>query len=202
MTFFTHIRDSLNGVYPGLWNAAVGVVVVTLIWLLKKLAPNLFDKLPPAVQALPAVFLSGMISGLSAAAPLIGDFLAHFAVGGMLGGTLAVGAHHMLKESPLPYGRPKPDSLKPSAVTHITLVLLAMLTFIGCSPSEMQTAVSVAEDVVKIAQVLCLADQAKTTHADVRALSVQDLCNTTAELAPYMPAAETPRMMSASGICP
>lgn len=96
--------------------------------------------------------------------------------------------------------------------TFVPLALIAAPLFAGtlveagCSPAEEQSVLNVAEagvkDVVQIAKVLCLADQAKMRHASVRDLTVQDVCKTVEQLAPYMAAAETPTTLASRGACP
>lgn len=64
------------------------------------------------------------------------------------------------------------------------IAIIALLWFVACSPSELQQAATVADDVNRVAQVLCLADHARAAHA--RALSVSDACSTVEQLAPYL----------------
>lgn len=63
---------------------------------------------------------------------------------------------------------------------------LLLLTFLGgaCSPSQLQQAATIADDVSKIATVLCLADHARPLHA--KAMTVADACQTIEQLAPYL----------------
>lgn len=209
MTSLAGWRDALNAIYPGLWNAALGLIVVLIVWGLRRWRPDVFARLPPAVQMLPAMVLSAIVTALSATSPTIGGFLSQLLAGTLIGGTTAIGAHRVLKESPLPYGGPgKPPSLRPPPPRHISIppaammvALLAGLQLSACTPSELQTAVEVASDIEKIAKVLCLADQAARQRAEPRALSVQDLCSTAEQLAPYLPAARHP-MLASSGYCP
>lgn len=129
----TQWRAALDAVYPGLFNAVIGAVVVLGVWLLKKFAPNWFAKLPPAVQALPAMVISAVVTALSATSPTLSSFLSQLLAGTLVTGTMAVGAHHVLKESPLPYGNPgKTPSLRPPAAAG--LVLLALVgSCAGCA---------------------------------------------------------------------
>lgn len=91
--------------------------------------------------------------------------------------------------------------MKASAASLVALI--AAVFFTGCSPAAMQEVVNVASEAVKIAQVLCLADQAKKTNANAREFSVQELCKTDEQLAPYLPAAKDPSMLAArAGECP
>lgn len=241
MTFLAQWRDALNAIYPGLWNAALGLAVVLALWATKKLKPDLFARLPPAVQALPAMILSAVATALSATSPTLGGFLSQLLAGSLVGGTMAVGVHRVLKESPLPYGGTggaKADSLKPpkppiepptppTGTLALAGLLLVFFDSFGsvllavacgaivtspiffaqaCTPAEAGAVVkdveTVAQDVTKIAQVLCLSDQARVRHASVRQLSVQDVCKTVEQLAPYMPAAETPTVLASRGACP
>jgi hypothetical protein len=134
MTILTNLRTWLDHVYPGLWNASVAAFAVLVLWLTKKFAPNFFAKLPPPVQALPAMFIAGLVSGIAALEPTIISFIASFIGGGLMGGVAAVGTHRTLKESPLPYGEPnKPQSIKPPSppVTHITILFLTAMCLTG-----------------------------------------------------------------------
>jgi hypothetical protein len=72
------------------------------------------------------------------------------------------------------------------------LVLLVSLFLGGCTPSEIQTAVKVADSVESIARVLCLQDHALRAHT--HALTVQDACRDISQLQPYIP--------QASGLAP
>lgn len=191
MTFLTAWHRYLDSLYPGLWNATVAALVVFLIWLLKKVRPDLFAKLPPAVQALPAVVLSGLVSGLSAFEPTILAFLTQLIGGGIAGGAAAVGMHHMLKESPLPYGNPPKAPSSKKGPSIVTLIAICLLAVIACK--SVADAVQIADDVWQVAKVLCLHDHARKANA--RAITVQDFCNTTQQLTPYLPAAQHPRLM-------
>jgi hypothetical protein len=62
--------------------------------------------------------------------------------------------------------------------------LFLLVLVLGCSPSQLQQAATIADDVGKIATVLCLADHARTTHA--KAITVADVCQTVEQLAPYL----------------
>lgn len=104
MTPLTNLREILDHVYPGLWNAAVAALAVLVLWLVKKFAPNTFAKLPPSVQALPAMAIAAIVSGLAANLPTIVSFLTTAFAGGLIGGVTAVGTHRVLKELPIPYG--------------------------------------------------------------------------------------------------
>jgi hypothetical protein len=63
-------------------------------------------------------------------------------------------------------------------------LILATLACVSCTPSQLQQAATIADDVTKIAQVLCLADHARAANA--RAFSVKDACATVEQLAPYI----------------
>jgi hypothetical protein len=94
------LRASLDALYPGLFNALVGLSMVGLIWVWRKVSPSTFEKLPPKMQALPAVVGAGLMSSFAAQQ----DLLMNAAVGGVLGGIFGVGSHRALKESKLSYG--------------------------------------------------------------------------------------------------
>ncbi len=81
-------------------------------------------------------------------------------------------------------------------MTRTDLVMLAALAVGACTPAELQTVAAIADDVAKVAQVLCLADHAKLAHA--RAITVAPLCKTADDLAPYIAQARTPGKVRAS----
>lgn len=157
MTILTNARIWLDHLYPGLWNASVAALAVFVLWLTKKFAPDFFAKLPPPVQALPAMFIAGLVSGIAALEPTIISFISSFFVSGVMGGVAAVGAHRALKESPLPYGEPnKPQSIRPpkppsspptAPATHITILFLAALLTNGCGFFQSPTGKAVTCDI-------------------------------------------------------
>jgi hypothetical protein len=77
----------------------------------------------------------------------------------------------------------KPPSAGNAAKAALVLVV-ALLSLPACTPSQLQQAATIADDVTKIAEVLCLADHARAANA--RALSVKDACATIEQLAPYI----------------
>ena len=121
-----YAREQLDAAFPGLSSAAVGALAVLAIWLLKRFAPAVFAKLPPALQAMPAMVFSAVVSSLAAAEPTLASILQNALGGAFVAGTFAVGAHHVLKESPLPYGDP-PKPSTPAPPVHITIVIVALL---------------------------------------------------------------------------
>lgn len=133
--FLVRLRAELDGFYPGLSNAAVGAVAVLFVWLLKKFSPATFAKLPPALQAAPAMLLTAIVTGLSATYPTIASVVSNALGGALVGGTFAVGAHRVLKESPLPYGNPKPDPLVPPI--HITIIVAVLVVGFGLGSATM-----------------------------------------------------------------
>lgn len=200
MTILTAWRTWLDNIYPGLWNLALSLVVVALLWGLKKWQPDFFAKLPPSVQALPAMFLAGVASAFAAFEPTLISFLTSLIGGAITGGVAAVGAHHVLKESKLPYGNEpqKPLSARRVTISGIALVLLLVVS--ACNPGDAKTAFDIADDVLQVAKVLCLADHANMQN--VRAITVKDLCATEQQIAPYLPAAKAPTMLASRGACP
>jgi hypothetical protein len=70
-----------------------------------------------------------------------------------------------------------------AAVLFTAAFLLA-----GCSPSELQQAVKVADDVSQIARVLCLSHHARAEHA--QASLVTEACQTVEQLAPFIDEAQ------------
>ena len=196
-------RAFLDGLYPGLSNALLALLAVFAVWLLKKLRPDLFAKLPPSVQALPALFVSGVLSALTAVEPTLAAVLANFLGGAAVGGAAAVGLHHMAKASPLPYGDPPKAAPLAKRISTGGLVLLALGSFYGaffavcmtpsCNPKTVADVINIADDIWKVAQVLCLADQ-KQVHAARSSESFAGLCMTEQQLAPYIPASQRPML--------
>lgn len=141
MTILTNLRVWLDHLYPGLWNASVAALAVLVLWLLKKFAPNFFAKLPPSIQALPAVFIAAIVSGVAALAPTLLSFLSSAAAGGLLGGVTAVGVHHVLKESKLPYGTdPKdPNSVVKTAASAGLLLFALGIIPLACAGIQQGT---------------------------------------------------------------
>lgn len=142
MTILTHLHVYLDGIYPGLWNASVAALAVFVLWILKKFFPDFFAKLPPAVQALPAMFIAAIVNGVAALEPTIVSFLVSALGGGLLGGVTAVGVHRMLKESPLPYGKDDKPNPAISAARKALLMLVAgvsVTVFVACAAVQSGT---------------------------------------------------------------
>lgn len=192
--FLQQLRLSVDAIYPGLFNAGLAAVLFAALWVIRRFKPLLFANMPAALQAWPALASGAVIAALSASTDgNIGGAVVNAlgqALAGLVSGVLAVGLHRTLKESPLPYGNgqipPKSGAGGgPAAVGIVFLVALAsLLALPSCTPSELQQAATIADDVTKVAQVLCLAEHAK--HANARALSVADACSTVEQLAPYV----------------
>jgi hypothetical protein len=134
MTILINLRTYLDGIYPGLWNASVAALVVLVVWLMKKFFPNTFAKLPPSLQALPAMFVAALVNGIAALEPTIISVIG----GGLLGGVTAVGVHRMLKESPLPYGKnDKPNPVISAAKKAIIMIVACV--FVACAALQQGT---------------------------------------------------------------
>jgi len=108
MTFLAHLREQLNAIQPGLFNALLALVLMLLIWVWRKASPATFDKLPPSLQAWPALAGGAVLAALSTniSVPPLQVAVAALAqsLGGIVSGIAAVGTHRVLKESPFPYG--------------------------------------------------------------------------------------------------
>jgi hypothetical protein len=76
----------------------------------------------------------------------------------------------------------KPKDPPAGGTTIGSIAIVLMLS--SCSPSQLQQAAAIADDVGKIATVLCLADHARLKHA--KAITVADVCQTIEQLAPYL----------------
>lgn len=138
--WFVTARDALDGIRPGLFNAALAGLVWVGIWLVRKVSPALFSKIPEAWQAGPALVLSGLVTAVST--PLNGDVLdaairvlTNSLAGGLISGLLAVGTHHALKASPLPYGNPPKEPEPPASIGPAALLLLVLTLLPGCAAS-------------------------------------------------------------------
>jgi hypothetical protein len=145
LPFLVSIRTYLDALHPGLFNAATAVVVLTLLWAVKKLRPAWFEKLPTAWQAWPALTLAALTTALATstaatAADTVVAVLGNAFLGLLNAGLGAIGLHRAMKESKLPYGNPKPSTGKTdppasglSAGGLIAIVLSVVLGVGACT---------------------------------------------------------------------
>src|SRR5689334_4781591 len=185
-----------TNVHPAAPWALLTIGIFLAVYATRKLAPALwvwFDKITPdgmishVVQGLPSVLGGALLTVLLTG----GDFAESWK--GALAGALAPVIHLIMKAAPVPYQGAVAAVAKKIGISALLILVLFLP---GCA--ALQAAVEVADDVAKIAQTLCLLDQAKR-HA-VRALTVQELCQTADQLAPYLDEAkalqERPRAMA------
>lgn len=146
LVLLTQFHLYLDGVSPGLFNAFVGGTAVLAIYLLKKFAPSVFNRLPPQLQLLPAMVWSGVLGALGSAEPSVSGVIHSFSSAAILGGIFGIGTHHALKESPLPYGgvpgMTKKESLRapPIIGTGAMIFFLSLLGAIACTAAQKQDA--------------------------------------------------------------
>lgn len=121
-------KAALDGYHDGLFFALLAVLVGGIVYGVRRFFPAGFNALPPVVQHFPAVALGALVGALSSGMDPIA------ALAGAFAGLTAIGGHHALKSSPLPYGgKPTGDrsaTLPPK--TGVMLVLLALLIG-GCT---------------------------------------------------------------------
>lgn len=135
VTFITWLHSArafLDGQFPGLSTALIGLTAVFAVWALKRWKPVWFATLPTSVQALPAATWSAILASLSTVGPTVGAYLVHVLSTALLGGVVGVGVHHVLKEAPIPYGGPPKPKTKLPYLTGSAIVV-ALVACSGCS---------------------------------------------------------------------
>lgn len=93
--------DSLD---PRLFHAVLALVIGAAYYAWRRFSPATFERLPKALQPLPALLLAGTanVMATSNTGQLI-ELATQLGLG-VLDGVLAVGGHHVLKALPGPYG--------------------------------------------------------------------------------------------------
>ena len=191
-----HLRTYLDALQPGLFNAGLAALLFVALWGVRRWKPLFFAKLPPALQAWPAMASGALIAALSASTD--GDFIGALvnALGmagtGLVSGMLSVGVHRTLKESPTPYGVDQIPPKKDPApmVTRISglMVFLLVVAIPGCASfgkfnPTAKTAIATVDD---IARRLC-----ELAHADSLGVSPQEIaagvCAAERAFAPFRP---------------
>ena len=97
-----YLRDTLASIHPLLPYLTIALLVGLAIWLWRTYSPRTFELLPPAVQSLPAVLLSAVLTAASSGSTTVGHAMVE-AVIGALSGLVAVGGHEALRRAPVPY---------------------------------------------------------------------------------------------------
>ena len=192
-----HLRVYLDALQPGLFNAGLAALLFVALWGVRRWKPLFFAKLPPALQAWPAMASGALIAALSASTD--GDFIGALvnALGmagtGLVSGMLSVGVHRTLKESPTPYGeRQIPPKKDPAPMVTRISVLMVFLIVVACLPAcasfgkfnpTAKTAIATVDD---IARRLC-----ELAHADSLGVSPQEvaagICAAERAFAPFRP---------------
>jgi len=128
MLILQHLRETLDHWSPGAFNASLAALLFVALWLGRRFKPDLFAKLPPTLQAWPALAGGAVLAALSS--NLSGGLVAAvvsalgMSLTGLVSGVAAVGLHRTLKESPLPYGTPPPK------IIPVVVGMIFLLT--GC----------------------------------------------------------------------
>jgi len=92
----------LDAVDPRLFHTLLAVAIGSLYYGWRKLHAASFDALPQALKALPGLLIGAGASALATNSTVLSDVVMQI-VSGVGSALLAVGGHHVLKESALPY---------------------------------------------------------------------------------------------------
>jgi len=87
----TTVRTYLDSLDPRLWPLALALAAGALVWAWRRWHLASFDRLPRAVQALPAVLVAAALGGASGSSLV--QMVIEAAAGGA-SGLLAIGGHH------------------------------------------------------------------------------------------------------------
>lgn len=94
------IYAELAAVHPLLPYVAIACAVGCVVWAWRRWLPQTFEKLPRAIQGVPALLLSAVLAAGSAGEAKTAMLEALF---GALAGLFAIGGHEVLKRLPGPY---------------------------------------------------------------------------------------------------
>lgn len=138
LPFLVDIHAKLDAVKPGLFNAILAALVLAILWGVKKARPEWFAKLPETLQAWPALTLAALTSALSTSTvgslpDVLVAVLANAALGLLSAGAGAIGLHHAMKQSKLPYGNPPKDKSDGPPPSSGTGTKIAGVAFIGAA---------------------------------------------------------------------
>ena len=130
------LKATLDAYHPAAFHAALVVLVGATIFGWRKLHPSSFERLPKTLQDFPAVALGAGMGALSTGMDPIA------ALAGAFAGLAAIGGHHALKRSPLPYGNPKapetsrritiPDGPRSGPLAALLLLASMAPNLLGC----------------------------------------------------------------------
>jgi hypothetical protein len=127
MLILQHLRETLDHWSPGAFNASLAALLFVALWLGRRFKPDLFAKLPPTLQAWPALAGGAVLAALSSnsSGGLMATVISALGMSltGLVSGIGAVGLHRTLKESKLPYGNDQiPPKSGPMVVGMIFLL--------------------------------------------------------------------------------
>jgi hypothetical protein len=180
LPFLQQFRTYLDAIQPGLFNASLAGLLFAALWLLRKFKPLFFAKLPPSLQAWPALATGAVIAALSASTDgnLGGAVLnaLGMAFTGLLSGVMASGIHRTLKESALPYGTSDvPPKKSPTPLVGIVW-LVALLGVCGCGSFLHVADPTIDDDISKLCSTLGTEKTAAIqAEADKQKLSFDDV---------------------------
>jgi len=133
MFILQHLRETLDHWSPGAFNASLAALLFVALWLGRRLKPDLFAKLPPTLQAWPALAGGAVLAALSSnsSGGLMAAVISALGMSltGLVSGVAAVGLHRTLKESKLPYGN---SQIPPRGVPMVAGMLFLLVLPIGC----------------------------------------------------------------------
>lgn len=89
------IKTYLDAIDPRLFFALIALVAWTVVGAWRKYAPASFERIPPTVQALPAILVGAVAAAPAGAGSLKETFIN--ATLGAFSGLAAIGTHHALK---------------------------------------------------------------------------------------------------------
>lgn len=165
LAFLHAARAALAAVHPLLPFICIAAIVGGLVYLWRRFSPTTFDKLPPQIQALPALLISAILAGASSGGD-VGRMMIDAAIGAF-SGLLSVGGHEALKRLPGPYlggkwpaagldmkGMEKVlSSRKPPPLPPVTMLLLLALGLLSCSGAPPKPGCAPEDNVLAIAAI-------------------------------------------------
>lgn len=171
MTTDQYVELLLKGDLPGL--AAVIIFLLLTIW--KKIKPDLWYRIPKQWQwVLPVLvgFLSGFAGALAGGTGWSAS--AFKGLVGVLDGFLAMGMHHGLKTSSVPYGDTSDDDDGPPTRPDppVTILLVLLLVWVSACAAPCQLAMTLSAYEAESLQCVRMAETepaARACVAEVRA---------------------------------
>jgi hypothetical protein len=202
LPFLSAVKAECDAVDPRLWYALLALLVGGIVAAWRKWRPGSFERLPPRVQALPAILLAAVTAGGAAAD--LKKAAVDAVLGAMFGGLGAIGGHHALKAAGL-VGGSGPASKRPPAVPPVLggllLLVLALPALpVGCAGWTRKD----TRTVLDVAHTIC----AMANAANLDAPALMQACGIAEDLLPEVERivsaqrAELARAASKSGACP